>query len=267
MDILSNKDIAKTASKSVKSGFFDCIAAVLIFMTVFVVLSSADGMILGMMSVYGFNAVIAFTTLVSVFVMFPLYLGVINFFWRRINSKSTSFYDVFLYFSSSAYYSRALKLALLIVWKIAIYAFFCFLPLIIITLLNSPFVFMVFGTSVPAWATGLEFIKSYLGTLGGIFLLYFSFRLYLCPFLTVIDEGMTALEAAHISRMISENSLPKFVRLCFRCFGYIILSFFVLPCVYTVPYFFTCYVIHSKSAVDYYNSRLCSDNNYLFGGV
>ena len=59
-----------------------------------------------------------------------------------------------------------------------------------------------------------------------------------------------------MSGIIARRSLTSFVFLCFGMSFYIIISLFALPLVFTAPYFFAAYIVHSRYSVAQYNNHI-----------
>lgn len=195
-----------------------------------------------------------FMYLLAFSVVFPLILGVIRYYLKTVTSGDTAnFLDTFYYFSSRRLYLRALRFEFTFLFKLFINAVICFLPMIIIALLNAPWFFSFMGANPPAWAAGLTFISAYLEFFGIILFAIFSFKLYLAPILIVADRNLLSLEALHISATIHKYSFSNFVWLTFRNIGLILLSVLGITTLYTVPLLIECYVVHFINEIENFN--------------
>ena len=65
----------------------------------------------------------------SIFVLSPLFLGIIRFFWRLTDSAKDDMSSVFYYFGSRSRYLRAIKLTFIIGWRILTAIILCTLLL------------------------------------------------------------------------------------------------------------------------------------------
>lgn len=198
-------------------------------------------------------------TLFWLFLICPFLLGIIRYFWKFSFLNNEELGDLLFYFSTKNRYFKSVRFAFVIFTKIAVVAFFCFLPLIIVLLLNASWLYVIFGTSPPIWAAGLIFISSYLKFFCSLIFIYSISKLYLAPVLIVTDNNMTALESLHISSLLSSDYLLSFFKLLIKNIHYVVLSFLVVPTIITIPFMAVCYVIHAKTAFDSYNEK---QNNY-----
>lgn len=194
--------------------------------------------------------------LASVFILAPLFLGVVRFFWRITSDFDEGPAEVFYYFSSAARYKRAIKLVLVLLFRGGCMVLVCLLPFIVVNIISNTWIYQFLGTEIPLWAAGLELLKEFL-KFSGIFLSFvFLLKYYLVPAVVVMDDDMLLFEAVHISVMVSRKSLGSFLSLTASLFGWILLSFLGLPLIYTAPLFFGCYAVHSRYALVNYNLSL-----------
>jgi hypothetical protein len=72
----------------------------------------------------------------------------------------------------------------------------------------------------------------------------------------VSDESLEVSEVLHLSSVISKQSLLDFVFFCFSLFGWIILSFLVIPLVFTLPFILVSYLVYSSYAIKAFNEKI-----------
>ena len=200
----------------------------------------------------------------GIFFVTPLGLGLIRFFWKSSYSESAVFADFLYYFSSRIRYFRAVRFSLIFIFRVGTIAFFCYLPLIIVSLLNVSWIYMLFETTPPVWAAGLTYVFGYLNFFCSLIFIFSVLKLYLSPVLIVTDDNMTSLEALHISSLLSSDFLPSFVKLLFRNLIYFLLNIFIVPAIYTVPHLTTCYIVHAKAVFDCHNAKMRSVPENLY---
>ena len=82
--------------------------------------------------------------------------------------------------------------------------------------------------------------------------------------LLAADEEMDVNEAVHMSVVISKNTVLDFIYLLFSMLGWVLLSFFFIPLIYTIPLFITVYLTHSSIAVSEYNEHIKRVNSENF---
>ena len=197
-----------------------------------------------------------FFALALIFLVLPLLLGAIRYFWRLTGGADDNPATVFYYFASLFAYRRAVKLILLVIFRLVCVTFVCMLPYFIVNILSDTWLYHLLGTEMPLWVAGMDLLKSFLQVSGICVAVVVSLRYYLVPAIAVMDEDLLLLEAVHISVMVSRRSASAFCGLVASLVGWILLSFFVIPTVYTVPLFIGCYVVHSRFALVNYNLSL-----------
>lgn len=195
------------------------------------------------------------------FIVFPVTLGVIRFFWRLTGGAEDKLIEVFYYFSSAILYKRAVKTVLLITFKCVCCFIICMLPYLIVNLLSHSWIYQFIGAEVPLWVAGLTLVEAFLKVAGIFAATLMILRYYLVPAIIVMDDDLLLFEAVHISVMVSRRSLGSFGVLVVSLLGWIILSLFALPVIYTAPLFFGCYVVHSRYVLVNYNLSLDFYNN------
>lgn len=190
------------------------------------------------------------------FVLNPVLLGAIRFFWRLTDGADDGPAEVFYYFGSFFRYKRAMKSIFLMIFKCFTALFTCLLPYIIITILSEAWLYQFLGTEIPLWVAGLALVQSFLRVVGIFAGLAVISRYYLFPAIVVMDDSMLLLEALHISVMVSRRSVSYFLGLAVSLFGWILLSLLVAPLIYTAPLFLGCYAVHCRYALVNYNLSL-----------
>ena len=196
------------------------------------------------------------SVLFSLFILFPLFLGVIRFYWRSVNGGDDSINEAFIYFSSAAEYRRAAETALRMGLRLIVIFAVCLAPAGIVRIMCSSEFYEILGTPFPDFAANLWFTHECLIAVGLILFLFVQLRYYLTPFLCVADENMTPAEAINISRMISKRTVFDYIGLFFSFSGWILLSLTAIPLIFTVPYFIMAYIVHSRFAVAQYNAAV-----------
>ncbi len=206
----------------------------------------------------GWLSVIAAVLGVLLFVVtvYPILLGAIRYFWRLTDGVCPEPMDVFYYLSDIIRFKRAIKSAFMLTFKCFTALFTCMLPYILVTILSDAWLYQFLGTEIPLWVAKFELVRSFLQVAGIFAGITVISRYYLFPAIVVMDDNMLLLEAMHVSVMISRKSVASFLSLAVSLFGWMILSVFVAPLLYTAPLFFCCYVVHCRYAIVNYNLSL-----------
>ncbi len=205
------------------------------------------------------------SVLFSVFVIAPLMLGIIRFFWRMTDGVNDNISSVFYYFGSQKQYLRAFKLTLVMFFRVVTVLFVCLLPFAIVSLISGTQLYGLLGFEIPLWAPNLILIRSFLYILGVWAAILIVSRYYLVPVLVVMDEELLLLEAVHISSMVSKKSLSSFISLLVSLIVWIVLSVLLIPAIYTLPFVFVCYVVHCRFAITNYNLLIENFENDMSG--
>lgn len=242
--------VKKTAKTALAGNWLQAIAVSVVFIFVFFI----GELIASIVSIIaGTAGYIIFSLLFSVFALCPLFLGVLYWFRRLLWSQSDSVLLIFKYFSGKAEYKRALHLIVLLTTKIACAAAIFFFPCIVVWVLSSEWFYSFFDLSLPVWTSGLWTLNSFLAIIATFALVFFSIKYYLSPFLFVSDDNMHPAEAVNMSTIISKRTGADFFGLALSFAGWIILSVFVAPLIFTLPYFIASYGVHCRYAITAYN--------------
>lgn len=245
--------IKATAKTALKGNMVKAIISsmVLIFCSIFnYYMSSLTG-------VFGGNVFSEiFFVCFSALMIFPLMLGVLRFFWRMILGCDDSPISVFYYFSSINSYLKTIKFLFAIFLKLLPIAIVLFLPAIFVWLLSQSFLFDFLNIPIPLWSRNLEYAIIFTKTLSTVLLILLSLRYYISPVLFVADKDIDVWEALHMSSVVSKKTSLDFIYLFFSFTGWILLSVFVMPLVYTLPYMLTAFVVHSRFSIVEYNSHI-----------
>lgn len=199
---------------------------------------------------------VSVAVVIGLFLLLPVVLGAIRWFWRVADGCEDAVTDVFYYFTSLFLYKRALKCIFLFMFKCLMAMLISLLPYFVITLLSNSWIYQFVGTEIPLWVAGLALVQAFLRIVGIIAGLVAISRYYLFPVLVVTDDNMLLLEALHISILVSKRSAVYFLALVISLVGYMLLSLFMVPIFYTAPIFFTAYVVHARFAIVNHNQNL-----------
>lgn len=197
-----------------------------------------------------------FYVLLTVFVFFPLFLGVLKFFWRMIFGCDDRPVSIFYYYSAKELYIKAIKFAFALIIKLLPFAVIIFLPAFFVWLLSQSYFFEFFDIAIPLWSRNLQYAILFTRTLSTVILIFYALRYYVSPVLFVVDEEIDVWEALHMSSVISKRSTLDFIYLFFSFSGWILISFFALPLFFTVPYIITSYVVHIRFSITEYNNHI-----------
>lgn len=242
-----------TAKTALKNNWLKCIFACLTpLFSLFVLVFAAD-----YVSYISNNYAAYFLlTVMLVFVFLPLLLGAVRFFWRMIFGAQDRQAALFYYFSDKQKYKRALHMAAALVLRVIGFGIILFAPALIVDIFSGVKFYDLINMPIPIWTGNLYYVSAFLKTVASVLLFFIMSKYYLAPFLIVADENMEVAEAVHMSCTVSKNTLLEFICLIFSFFGWFVISLFVFPLVFTIPYFMTSLCVHARFAVADYNKRI-----------
>lgn len=253
-----SKVVKITAKTALKGNLLKTIFAVCIFLFCCFICNYSAG-IFSYTGNFTFSYILL--TLMSVFLIFPLFLGLIRFIWRMLFSANDNPILVFYYFSDLSKYAKALNFVFNLIFKAIPVALLMFFPTIIIWILSNNFFYDFFDITTPIWTGNLNAILKILIVFAIIALLFYMLRFYIAPILFVADENMDVSETLHMSRVVSRKSSLDFIYLFSSFIGWILISFLIIPLIFTLPYILTAYAVHVRFSVAEYNKHIGNLNN------
>lgn len=191
-----------------------------------------------------------------IFIVLPLSLGVLRYIWRMIFFVCDNPISVFYWFSEKKLYIKAMKFIGHFVLRIAFWFILLNIPSILLYILSKSFVFELLGIATPLWTANLGYYSTFLTNISIAIVFLIMLKFYMAPLLFIGDEDIDVSEAMYTSSVIARKSSVDFVGLIFSSFGLIILSFFVLPLPFTLPFLLSYYVVHTRMAVTEYNQHI-----------
>ena len=199
---------------------------------------------------------IAITAFVTVFLTLPLILGILRYVWRMLFSADDNPISVFYWFSSKTLYKRAMNLVWILTLRALLWLAVFNLPTVFIYIFSRSFIFDFLNISAPLWTANSQFYVFFLENFAIVATVLAMLKYYIAPVLYVADDNIDAREAVHMSVVISRKSMADFIFLGFSFFGWIVLSFFILPLIFTMPYMLTAYSVHIRFAIAEYNRHV-----------
>ena len=194
-----------------------------------------------------------FLCILIVFLISPLFLGLIRFFKNLIFGTTVNISEIYIYLSDFSAYKRALRLTLELTARLVFYAAVCFSPAGTVKLITTDFFFGILNIDIPLWSESLDTLLSFLLGMAALATLVLMLRFYLAPFLLVGNDDMAVDEAIHMSTIITRRSSNELWSLILGFIPYILLTVFMIPLIFTLPYFLCTLTVHSRYAITNYN--------------
>ena len=249
----THKVVKKTALTGLKNNWPGAIAAAMLFVFLCIIGSLVASLLQFATNLFIANLVLAALT---IFVIFPFFLGVLGFFRAIAFDESAEIKYIFYPFIDTKNYFRALSFSVNFILRLFFVCFAALLPAIITRVLSYNSTYKALGGGVPLWAPGLSVVSVMLGIAGAALSFVVLLRYYAAPFLFVANENLYAKEALKASRKITMGRKADFFFLMVSLLGWIALSLLCLPLIFTAPYFFMVYIVHCRFSVAAYNKSI-----------
>lgn len=248
-----NNVIKITALTALKGNFLKAIFVCLVFLfSIFL-----GPLIFSLVSIFAGEVV---TTILEVLyfilAVYPIFLGALRYCWRVLFSADDNPVSIFYYFSSGKLYIKAIKLLIQIALRFVLPLLLVSLPVLFVRLISLGKIFEMMNMSIPLWSPNLTYVSVFLSTLGFVTIFLYSLKFYLAPILFVADDNIDTAEAIHMSTVISKKTSLEFLYLIFGFLGWIFISVFIIPLVFTLPYFLTSYAVFARFAITEHNMSL-----------
>ncbi len=251
---VSSKVVKKTAISALKDRFAPCamVAAIFVMMSLCcVMLAEFFTITVSMQIVYPILLV-----LLGVFLVWPLFFGMLRYFWCVYNDRESNPVTVFHYFSSRASYGRLMGIILRFLLRAIGFALLIIVPGHIVQMLSQPEIYDTLKIAMPQFIPNLWFLADTLTFLCYLLWIKTMLRWYLVPFYFIADEEMDPDEIIHTSLKISKSTRFEFIGLFFSLIHWVIASVFAIPLIFTVPYFVMVYLVHGRFVTARYNREL-----------
>lgn len=252
-----SKIVKLTAKTALKGNMLKAIISSGIFLFCFFISNYSAGIFS-----YTGNTVVSYIilTLLAIFLLAPIFLGLIRFIWRMIFGADDSPIAVFYYISDKSAYLKSIKFIVTFIMKSVPAVIILFFPVIILWLFTGSFIYDLFGITMPLWIANLNSIFRIAEVFAIAALCFYMLKFYLSIILFVADENMDINETFYMSKLISRKSSLDFIYLFSSFLGWILLSLFIIPLIFTLPYMLTSYAVHSRFAIAEYNKLIKNFN-------
>ena len=255
---ISNSSIKKISRDILKSNYIGCIIVTAIFLTAFFICYNISALLLLVAGTYfsvGAFAVLCF------FVLAPLLMGVIRYFWRLSCGTADNPVAVFYYFSSAKIFIKTLKLVFSLGLRTALSYLVFSIPTIALKVISGSWLYSVLNMPIPIWTVNLTGVISILHLIAFIATFFSVIKYYLAPMLFVADENIDTEEAMHLSTVISKRTLLDYIFLLFSFIGWLLLCLLIIPLIFIVPYILISYLVHCSYAVNTFNEEITKINH------
>ncbi len=261
---VSTNVVKITAKTALKGRWLKAIAAGAIPIFIFLICQYSAAFLSEVIGEIGAEIILCF---MLVFLVLPVVLGLLKFYWRILFSADDSPVYVFYWFSSKKSYLKCLKFIFRFVFNIVLWLVVFNVPSFLLKLFSSESFFELLGFPMPIWMANLTFYTTFIHVAANILTFVLTLKYYLAPVLFVADDEIDTDEAMHMSAVISKKTSIDFITLIFSNFGWIFLSLLILPLFFTLPYLLFKYLVHVRFSVAEYNLHIKQSQQPIFWQV
>lgn len=198
-------------------------------------------------SVIASVSITVFSSLYTIFISLPFFLGVLRWFWILNSEGDVKLIEIFYYFSSGKLFRKAVGLSLCVFIKVLLTAVICFLPFILWSIAFDPALYDTFNVAMPIWMSGLFPVAEFLNFLGLFFFGLFSLR-YLNIYIPLFAEPtLNIRKTFRFANKLIHGRLFRFLGFLLSFFGWFLLSLFVLPLLFTLPFFLSSLCVYGSA--------------------
>lgn len=199
---------------------------------------------------YALDAAAAFVvTVLEFFAFSPLYVGILRWFWRVTAGADDPVSSVFCCYDSKADYRKSISMIFAVLWRTLVAVVISFAPfayfLAATTSLERNFAFNSDGERAI-----LYFVCGATAVLGGLVVVLYLTRLYLVFPVIFSDDSVTVRDAVKLSKSIAKGNRAVLFYTVISFSGWLLLSFLVLPMLFTVPYFVSTMSVFARYSIN-----------------
>ncbi|MBE6728764.1 MAG: DUF975 family protein [Ruminococcaceae bacterium] len=247
--MIQNKAVKSTALALLKGNWANAVFAGIAPVATAVIIFLAGSLL--DLPIGTFSGIIVVIALL--FILSPLNMGVLRYFWRMSNECKDSPVEIFYYFSSLSAYRRVMNFNIKITFRVILGAVIFSLPATVVATITSESFYEFIGSATPLWVLSFKTLVVILQIAGYIATVAYLISLYLPAFLMVANEDMTADECIRHGIKIGRYTKVKFANIVFSYIGWIILTILAVPCLFTMPYLLMSYVVSCRFLVARHN--------------
>lgn len=206
---------------------------------------------------------------VSFFVLVPLVLGMLEWYWNLTGGKKTGVGDIFAWYGSSRLYTKSILLNIAICIRVILWwILICGLPTVMIFVAR----YYSKGISIKSTNLSLPEIQSLLISsllllfgvtlfiAGTILFIFVVSRYMLAYFFAVEDSTRKVSDMIHDSILYSHGYRWEITKFILSYFGWFITCVLLLPIIYVAPYFLSSTTILSKHIIYSQRAKLKDSN-------
>lgn len=177
-----------------------------------------------------------FSAVFSLAVSFPLFFGVMRWFWEVTGGKNPSLKEIFVFFSTGRLFRKSVFLSFGLFVRLVIAAIVCLLPCVACQILINPLFYNHFGYAMPVWLESLHPLVGILRMMGIVAFVFWIVRYALFYTALFLHPDISAHRTIVMSKKLCEDNTVRFIGFALSFFGWGILCILVLPIMFVFPY-------------------------------
>ena len=150
---VSSSTVKSVSRKIFKENFINAVVATTILVMTWLVCYYLFAVVYTVTEM-AFSSAIYYFSLV--FILFPLLLGLIRYYWRMSSGVADNPAAVFYYFSSGHLYLKAFKLIFMVLLRTLCCYAVMYLPVLVLNLITGSWLYKTLNLSMPIWAVNFS---------------------------------------------------------------------------------------------------------------
>ncbi len=199
------------------------------------------------------------TLCLDFFAFSPLYLGMLRWFWQITGGVDEPVSSFFYYYENRTNFFRSIKVALSLWWRLILVMAVALLPYVFIK--SYALSVLSLGEEFLLIYTTLNIIAIVLAVLGVVLAIAFLTRFYLAIPILFCYENISVSNTFKLSvRLTKRKRTAAFSYLVLGFAGWLLLSIFIIPLIYTVPFFLATFFTYGREKIDLFISESLPKN-------
>ncbi len=176
----------------------------------------------------------------------PLFFGAIRWFWFLAIEKELPVAEIFYYYSDFRLFVRTLGLYVRLLLRTVFFGFCCFIPLIVLLVLQNQAFYDLTGLKAPM-VMPILWPLEYVFFLIGMFLTIVIMMKYsLSPIIAVMNDDIPLSSVIKNSARLVGNERAEVLSFICSFIGWFLLGLLGIPLFYTLPFIIMSYSVFSK---------------------
>ena len=187
-----------------------------------------------------------FSAIFSFAVAFPLFFGIMRWFWLITGGSNPSLKEMFVFFSESKLFGKSVLISIGLFLRLIIASVVCFLPCVICRILITPEFYNALGYAMPIWLESLHPLVDILRMIGIIIFVLWTTRYILFYTVLFSEPNLSAHKTLVATKKITNGGIIRFIGFAFSFIGWGLLCLFMVPLIFVIPYLLSAFSIYGR---------------------